>query len=176
MKKTALSLFTLLLAAVFMLPAAAHADTLQIPFSATVTAGETFTLSEWIYIDPSTPGTVYFNGDSFNMQSPITLDDSPFWSSFPLSANPGETPTRDIFTITVPAVIAPGVYTGYFSILGGLDINALDELTRVNIQLTVEGQSPVPEPGTWVLLVTGTGMLAAVVYGRRRTTGLSRTA
>jgi hypothetical protein len=176
MKKTALSLLTLMLAAFFMLPVAAHADPLLIPYSATVTPGQTFTLGEWIYIDPSAAGTVYFNYDSFTIDSPITLDDTPFVTSFPLSAQPGETAQGNIFTILVPAVIAPGLYTGSFSIFGGYDLSSTDELTRVQIALTVPGESAVPEPGTWVLLATGLGALAVVVYGRRRAAGFVRVA
>lgn len=168
MKKTALSLLTLMLAALFMLPVAAHADPFQIPFNATVTPGQTFTLSEWISLDAGASGPVFFNGDSFNIDAPITLDDTPFLTSFPLSVNPGDTVQGNIFTISVPAVIAPGIYTGFFSILGGADVNAMDELTRLNLQLTVPAQEAVPEPGTWVLLATGVGALAVVVYGCRR--------
>ena len=176
MKKTALSLLTLLLAAVFMLPVAAHADPILIPYSATVTPGQMFTLGEWISLDAGASGPLFFNGDSFNMQVPITLDDSPFWSSFPLSVNPGETVQGDVFTISVPAVIAPGIYTGFFSILGGADMNATDELTRIELELTVPGQGAVPEPGTWVLLVTGAVALFAVVYSRRRPMAFGRAA
>jgi hypothetical protein len=57
-----------------------------------------------------------------------------------------------------------------------VDENDLTVLASDTFEIDVTGTSPIPEPGTWVLLVTGTGALAAVVYSRRRSTGFARAA
>jgi hypothetical protein len=57
-----------------------------------------------------------------------------------------------------------------------VDENDQTVLASDTFEIDVTGTSPIPEPGTWVLLVTGTGVLAGVVYSRRRSTGFSRAA
>ena len=47
--------------------------------------------------------TVYLNGDAFNLDSPLTLDDSGFWTSAPLSLGPSASSGDfELFTVYVP--------------------------------------------------------------------------
>ncbi len=67
----------------------------------------------------------------------------------------------------LPADLAPGSYDGYFTILTSLDPNAgTGDENTVHFTVNTTSGSPVPEPGTISLLLTGIGGLA--VAGRRR--------
>jgi hypothetical protein len=184
MKKSALSLFSLLLAAVVALPVAAHADTINLTLTnptQTGSAGATLTWEATVSASASNSGVVSLIGDTFTIPStsPFTfadIDDSSFLTNFPLALNPGENFTGTLFTLTLPGVIAPGVYGGNFVVLDLFDQAGLETFATQEFIVNVPGSSPVPEPGTWVLLVTGTGVVAGVVYSRRRTTGLARAA
>ena len=69
----------------------AFADTISLNLTAPVqsgTAGSTVFFSATVA--PGTnAGTVFLNGDSFDVTSPLRLDDSGF-ASFPLSLDPGD--------------------------------------------------------------------------------------
>jgi hypothetical protein len=92
-------------------------------------------------------GTVFLNGDSANVDFPLTLDDSAFFNNAPVSMNPGQTYTGDLFDITVPTIAVPGTtYNGFFAITG----NAGDTLASVTFTVTA-----TPEPGTVILLLSG---------------------
>lgn len=90
---------------------------------------------------------VFLNGDSFNVDGPITLDDSDFFANFPLSLAPGDTFTGDLFELDVPAGTLDGTYLGSFTLLGGADGSAQNTLGTVDFSLTV------PEPSSISLLL-----------------------
>ena len=176
MKKSALSLMTLLLAAVASLPVAAHADTISLALThptQTGSGGATLTFEATVSASTSNSGAVSLISDNFTIPgtSPFTvlnIDDSSFFNTFPLALNPGESFTGTLFTLTLPSVITPGTYGNNFVILDLFDEAGLETFATDQFIVDVPGQSPVPEPGTWVLLTTGAGALAAVVYSRRR--------
>jgi hypothetical protein len=184
MKKSALSLFTLLLAAAVSLPVAAHADTINLTLTnptQTGSAGATLTFAATVSASASNSGAVSLGSDTFTIpsSSPFTfadIDDSSYLLNFPLSLNPGDSFTGTLFTLTLPGVIAPGVYGNNFVILDLFDEAGLETFATQQFIVNVPGQSPVPEPGTWVLLGTGVGLMGVFVYSRRRTTGLARAA
>ena len=185
MKKSALSLFSLLLAAVVALPVAAHADTINFSLTnptQTGSAGATLTFEATVSASASNSGAVSLGSDTFTIPStspfkfPDNIDDSSYLLNFPLSLNPGESFTGTLFTLTLPGVLTPGVYDKNFVVLDIVDNAGLETFPTAEFIVNVPGQSPVPEPGTWILLVTGTGMLAGVVYNRRRTADLARAA
>ena len=183
MKKSALSLFTLLLAVV-ALPMAAHADTINLTLTnptQTGSAGATLTFDATVSASASNSGAVSLGGINFNvdLSNPFTafdIDPSFYLDNFPLSLNPGESFTGPMFALALPGVIPPGVYDKNFIILDILDNAGLETFPTAEFIVNVPGQSPVPEPGTWVLLLTGAGVLAGIVYSRRRTTALARAA
>jgi hypothetical protein len=66
----------------------------------------------------------------------------------------------DIFTVTIAAGKAPGIYSlNSFTILGGPDGITLNPVGSTNF--TVDVLSPVPEPGTLVLV--GSGLLGLAI-------------
>jgi hypothetical protein len=155
------TILTLAVAALALaLPAAA--DTLNFtlisPFTSAAPGG-TVSFDATVSAPLTNTGTLFLIGDSTTVSIPgATLDDSPFLLNFPLSLNPGE-----LFTVTLPASIAQGVYTGFFEIQGGSDPSSQDILGTVSYSIGV-----TPEPSTWLLLSTGVA-LGIISFTRRRT-------
>jgi PEP-CTERM motif len=179
MKKTALSLFSVLLAAVFMLPSAAHADTINFVLNNPTQSGapgSTLTYSATVTAPGTNGGAVSLDADNFTGSGPFVIDDSSFFNNFPLSLDPSQSYTGTLFTLFIPNGTPAGLYTGGSVQIFFSDVTGLQSYVSQDFVVDIPGSSPVPEPGTWVLLVTGTGLLAAVVYSRRRTTGLARAA
>jgi hypothetical protein len=166
--KTALS-FSIALLAALALAMPASADTLNLVLSSpvqTAIPGTTLTFDATASAPASNGAAVFLVGDSFNITlAGATIDDSDFLT-FPLSLDPGDSFTGPLFTVALPLTIAPGAYTGFFSIVGGSDSGAQDPLATVNFE--IDAPSAVPEPGTWLLLATGLTLLAALLYNRSK--------
>ena len=165
MKKTVLSLSMFLLT-VFLPAAPASADSITLVLSnpaQTVSPGSTLTFDATVSAPLANGATVFLNGDSFGDNIPgSTIDDSGFLVNFPLSLDPGDNFTGTLFSVALPPGVAVGSYTGFFEIFGGSSADSLNPLATVNFQINT-----TPEPGTWVLLATGLGILAMGIAGRR---------
>lgn len=161
-KKTAISISMFVLA-IFLFVPLASADSINMTLSNPVQTGapgSTLSFDATVLAVSDKLGPVYLNNGSFNT-GPLTLDDSGFLLNFPSVMSGGDSFTGSLFTVTLPSGIVPGVYTGSFLILGGLDSSAVNTLATVDF--TVNATSPVPEPGTYVLF--GTGLTALVLVG-----------
>lgn len=167
-KKTALS-FSIALLAVLALAMPASADTLNLVLSnpvQTAIPNSTLTFDATASTPAGNSAAVFLNGDNFNIAlNGAAIDDSDFLN-FPLSLDPGGSFTGSLFTVTLPSTIAPGSYTGFFSILGGSDPASQDTIATVNFE--IDTPAAVPEPGTWLLFATGLTLLAALLYSRSK--------
>ncbi len=107
----------------------------------------------------NTTDTVFINSDSFVFDIAGALDDSPFLNNAPISINANfTTPSFEFFTITVPGGTSPGTYNGQFTVVGGPDSNAMNNLGEASFSVTV------PEPST----LSGAAFLACALALRRR--------
>jgi hypothetical protein len=110
--------------------------------------------------------TVYLNGDSFYVDSPLSVDDSPY-DSYPLTLGPGDSYTSVLFNVDIPDATLPGLYTGDFDITGG-HFNSNEEFTvgAADFNVDVTASSVVPEPSSILLL--GAGLLVfGALAGRK---------
>jgi hypothetical protein len=176
MKKTVrtLSTFALfVLAATLLLSSRTFADTIGLSLNAPAqsgTAGSTVSFVATMLAPGTNGGTVFLNGDSFNVSSPLLLDDSGFFNDFPFSLDPGDSSSGTLFSIALPSNLAAGLYTGSFEILGGADSGAQDTIASVqdsplNVAPTA---STVPEPESLMLLAAGLPGVALLVQRRWR--------
>jgi PEP-CTERM motif len=181
MKKTVrtLSTFALfVLAATLLLSSRTFADTIDLSLNAPAqpgTAGSTVSFVATMLAPGTNGGTVFLNGDSFNISSPLILDDSGFFNDFPLSLDPGDSFSGTLFSIALPSNLAAGLYTGSFEILGGADSGALDTLGSVDFQVNVAPTaSTVPEPESLMLLAAGLPGVALLMQRKWRRSSDSR--
>jgi len=154
-------------------PQPARADSLVVTLTeATQTVVQGTTLVEFdatISAPSSNAATDYINSDSSTTNSmAITVDTQDYLANTPVSLDPGESsgPTPfELFTVTLPADLAPGMYGGIVSILGGADNGAgtaFDDLADVSFTVDVTSAVVTPEPMTLLLLALGLAGLAAL--------------
>jgi hypothetical protein len=172
MKKTALTISMFVLAILLLVPLAS-ADTINLSLSNPVqsgVAGDVLNFTATATAIPDKQGPVFLVSDSGNVTGPssLVIDDTPFLLNFPFEMSGGDEVTDVLFSITLPSDVIAGVYSGYFSILGGADPLSSGTLGTVDFTVNVASPSAVPEPGTWVLMITGVGMLALLVGSRRQ--------
>jgi hypothetical protein len=135
--------------------AAAHADTVSFTLTNSSESISGQTGGTLVYeVTASAPlsngAAVNLNGDSFNVGSPSTLDDSDFFADAPFFLSPGDSDTFDLFTVSVSAGTTPGNYSGFFTALGGATGLSSDVLGTVEFTTVV-----TPEPSNFLLLATG---------------------
>jgi hypothetical protein len=168
-KKTALALFLLVLSVTSLLSAKANADTLTITLVSPVqTAAPGATLSFFATVlAPSTnAGTLFLNVADYTTNGGMALDPTPFFENYPFTLDPGASASGLLFTLTVPADEAVGIYLGSFRILGGSTGFSGENLGGANFEVDVPA-SAVPEPGSILLLMTGLPGVAVLVRSKR---------
>lgn len=156
---------------------AAHADsvtfTLLNPVQSTTTAGSTLSFNATVFAPTTNTGREYLNGDSFNVTSPLVLDDTPFFTAYPAYLDAGQSFTGLLFTIRVPSGTQAKSYSSNFYLLGGATANTYSTLGIQAFTVNVTAPAAVtPEPSS--LLLLGTGMMSAVAAFRRRVVSFSR--
>jgi len=172
MKKTALTISMFVLAILLLVPLAS-ADTINLSLANPVqsgVAGDVLNFTATVTAVSDKQGPVFLVSDSANVTGPssLAIDDTPFLLNFPFEMSAGDEVTDLLFTVTLPSDVLAGVYSGYFTILGGLDGSSMGTLSTVDFTVNVASPSAVPEPGTWVLMATGVGMLVLLVGSRRQ--------
>lgn len=119
---------------------------------------------------------LFLNGSSFTIDSPLSLNDL-LKVNFPPSIAAGNDAFGTLFTVDLPVSLTPGLYNGTYFILGGFTPSDQETLAEIDFQINAQpAASPIPEPGTWVLLLTGAGALGAMMYRKRRQVSLGRAA
>lgn len=165
-RKKLLTLSMLVLTAALLLSVSAFADSVTITLANPVQwtyAPGTVSFTATVAAPNTNAADIYLNSDSFNVDAPLTVDDSGFFG-FPLFLSPGTSYTGVLFTVDVPNATPLGPYYGYFQILGGSDGNAQDAISNVaRFEVDVV---PTPEPGTMLLL--GSGGIALFGVLRRK--------
>ena len=173
MKKTVRTLSTFALfvfAATLLLSSRTFADTIGLSLNAPAqsgTAGSTVSFDATVSAPGKNSGTVFLNGDGFNVSSPLIVDDSGFLLDFPLNLDPGDSFSGVLFTLTLPSNTAAGLYPVTFEILGGADSGAQDTLGSVDFHVNV-APSTVPEPESLMLLAAGLPGVAFLVKRKWR--------
>ncbi len=124
-------------------------------------AGTSTTLEFAGTLTNPTSAVVFLNGDGSFLDQSMTLDDSPFLTLAPLSLAAGGTYSGPFFDVMVFPTTLSGTYAGTFTIQGGADENAFDNLATANFTVNVTGAT-VPEPQSSALLLVALAVLAAL--------------
>jgi len=146
--------------------AAARADEITITFdqsSQTASAGDTLQFFGTITND--TGATVYLNSDDLTVTGLSLTTTDQFFNTVPLSLAPnGSSGDIELFDVTVSSALldAPGTYSGAYTLIGGADGNAQDNLGTATFSVTT--LAPTPEPPSVYLLLTGMLSLAALAW------------
>ncbi len=156
----------LALACLLLAGSAATADSLSIDLLApyqTGVPGDVVVFDATVTNNPD--ATVYLNGDFTYVDSPLILDDSPYFNDYPLTLAPGEPYTGVLFNVDIPLGTPAGLYTGYFQITGGTDSSSEDVLGTADFDVA----TMAPEPSSLLLILTGiAGLTATRRYRQRR--------
>jgi hypothetical protein len=117
-------------------------------------------------LENTTADTLFLNSAGIDLTGsfdPSDEDLSPFFINAPLFLVSGDaTGPIDLFTINIPSGIAPSLYDGVFTVLGGADGSAQDILGTVNFTVEVDSGAVVPEPGSAALIGLAGVLLVAV--------------
>lgn len=165
MRKFPFSFMFLMLTAALISTMPAFADTLDLSLATPIGYGVPgATVSFYATVDApiTNSGTIFLNGDSFNVAGNLFLDDSGFLNNFPFQLDPGQSLTGLLFEVALPMQTPIGIfYNGNFEILGGSNDGVTDTLATADFKV-----SPTPEPSTILLL--GSGLLAMAGAVRRK--------
>jgi hypothetical protein len=170
MKRTIFTLGLFVLAAGSLLSVPAYADTITLTLTNPVqvgsgSLGSSLDFDATVSAPGKNSGDVFLNSDSFNVDAPLTLDDDGFFFGFPLSLSPGQSFTGLLFTVFLPTNTPNAIFNGSFSILGGADGSAANDLADVTFQVNT-----VPETTTILMLGTGLPGLVAMIRRKRGAT------
>jgi hypothetical protein len=98
---------------------------------------------------------VFLNTASGSLSSgDLDFDYANFFVLVPRTLNTGDLFSGPIFSVVVSQQALPGDYLGTFTIQGGIDGEAFDDLATQNFQVTVSSTPDTPEPSSFALLAS----------------------
>lgn len=168
---TLLSFLGLALSLAGLRPAHAQLSFTLSPTTVNVTSTSTLTFTGTLTNNGA--ANLFLNGDTYSFSAPgASLDDNDFFNNFPGFLTPSQSITMPIFTISLTSLLpANSSYPGTFTILGGANGNALNNLASQSFRLTAPPS--VPEAGTLPALAAGLACLTLLAVVQRRRSGCS---
>lgn len=153
-------------ALLFCSPAMADSLTVTLTQSTqTVTQGTTAVAFDATVSNSSSDALFLNNAGGSTSDTSVTIDLSQFFANAPISLDPAQSSGQfELFDVDLPAN-ASGMYSGIFTIFGGTDSGAGDDLADVSFSVDVAGSTVTPEPSTLALYAIGllfTGVLLIV--------------
>lgn len=115
--------------------------------------------------------TVTIVGDNFSgLPATLTLDDTPFVINFLGQSIAGGSTLGPLsmFTVTIEAGAAPGIYNGVFSVFFDSEGGMFQETNFQTFSITVIPENPIPEPMTLWLLGSGLAGIVSMKLAKRR--------
>jgi hypothetical protein len=170
----------LLLAVLYAFPACA--GTISVVFSPSLLAGspgDTLTFRGSLGTTTSDLGyDAFLNSASITLAGPWdwSLDTTPFLINAPLQlANGAASEPFDFFSVTIPLGLAPGLYAGDLTVLGGATADSEVVLGNSSFQVQVAGQNTaVPELSSLLMTAAGLGSALLLRGVRRRRSAILR--
>jgi hypothetical protein len=101
------------------------------------------------------------NADSFTIDAPLTLDDTPFETNWPFTLDVDQSfGPEALFSVMVPLGTAAANYSGTFDLLGGAGGSDMNLLSTAPFTVTVTNVATVPEPAALSMLGAACILLA----------------
>ena len=113
---------------------------------------------------------LFLNSDNFSLFGVgLTMDDTKFFLNAPAILPAGMAiDNLPIFDVSLDSTVGAGTYSGVFTVIGGADSSAQDDLASSSFTVSVVGPANVPEPQVSLYLTAAVTCLGSVALKRSR--------